>query len=214
LAGDETKEMEMSKRGLLGATMAAATAAAAMAVALGQAATPAAKPSTFDRHFLGTAAQSDRFELASAALALRRAKSDVVCNLAQRLLTDHRRSSLELTTIAVSLHVKLPPAASPLQQWAILELAAAPLTTTGGMTSPATPPARMFNAIFAGLQVAAHQHAILDFAEAARAADDASVRSFAKRSLPVLRAHERMAAAAARTSGKKTNAGVAAACKR
>ena len=170
----------MSKRALFAVVAAAAVVSVAGAGAGG----PAQKPSTFDRHFLMAAAENDRFEIATATLARRRGQTEAVCDFAARLLTDHRRSSSQLASLARTVRVTLPRKANPFQQWALGQLLNMPLTVTTGTTAGQT-----FAEGFTRLQAAAHRQAIRTFAEAARLAEHPRVRSFAQANLPTLRAH-------------------------
>jgi putative membrane protein len=172
--------------------LAAAVASAAIWVGLASSATPPTKLSSFDRHFLAVASQNDRFEIESGAFALRRGGTKALCDLATRLITDHRRSSAELAAIAVRFHVSLPPSVTPLQQWALRQISRF-TSTAAGATGTATGAMPPFGSSFSALQVAAHRTAIQEFGEATRLAESPVVRSFARSALPILRQHLQMA---------------------
>jgi putative membrane protein len=181
------------------ARAAAAIAAVALLPAIAAAAAPGPpKLSPFDRHFLVAAWQSNHFEIVSAVQARQRARVGAVCTLAGRLIADHTRAGLELTTLAVSVGVRLPPKPAPLQQWALASIRVLPGASPPG-TSGTTPPSQTFEHGFAQLQVALHLQAIGDFSEAARVAENPKIRALARRMLPMLHAHLRLAQAAAAT---------------
>jgi putative membrane protein len=165
----------------------------AIAAAVGAGAAGAAaptKPSSFDRHFVVAAAQSNGFEIAAGNRYARRGGGQGLCGLAKRLVTDHTRSMQELTALAVTLHVKLTQPFDPLLTYDVQQMSrlqAAPVGA-GGATAGQT-----LDQGSQALQIAAHKHAILEFQEAARAADDARLRAFAQRMLPKLREHLKMA---------------------
>ena len=175
----------MKKRGFL-----AAAAAAALSVGVAGAAEPTQKASAFDRHFIMAAAQNDRFEIASATLARRVGQGEALCDFAERLARDHARSLSQLTALARTVRVNLPRTANPVQQWAVRFASTLPVRATGTTGTTTTGPT--FEDVFTDLQAAAHRHAIVEFAHAARVAEHPRVRSFARAQLPTLRAHLKM----------------------
>jgi putative membrane protein len=187
---------------------AAVIAAIAVVTASASAAERAApKLSPYDKHFLVTAWQSNRFEIVSAARAQPRARVESTCKLAAQLLMDHNRAALELATLSVKVGAKLPAKPSPLQRWAIDQISLLPgLTPVGSSTVPS---ALTFDRGYAGLQVAAHEQAIAEFGEAARRAENPDVRALAKRMLPTLRMHLKLARAA---TASKTATGAGQSC--
>jgi putative membrane protein len=167
-----------------------AVGAAVLAALTGAAVASAAAPqqtSAYDRHFLRFAAQTDRFEILAATAVRQRGGSADFCDLAARLLADHRRSSRELAPIAAQLRVTLPKTPTPLQQWAYGELQqAAPAAAAGAV---GTPEDERVADVFQTLQRAAHREAIMMFEEASRVATSPRVREFAAATLPALREH-------------------------
>jgi putative membrane protein len=173
-----------------------AVAAAVVLATVGVAgAAPRPELSPFDRHFLIAAAESNTFELATATSAQSRGQTRGVCDLAARLIADHKRAAAEMAGLVARVGVKVPKRLNPLQQWALRQTGTFPVGTgtPGGGTR--------LEEGFPDLQAAAHRLVIRDFAEAARVAENAQVRAFAKRMLPVLRRHLEQAVETADEAG-------------
>lgn len=157
-------------------------ALAAMAVATPTAGASGPGVSAFDLHFAMEAARSDRFEIASGQLALRRSANAEVRMMAQHIIRDHRASSARLARIARMHGIALPRFPAPLQQWALDTVA-----TRTGLT---------FDRHFIALQVRAHEQAIMLYRHEIRWGTNRHLRAFARAGLPALVMHLEMARAA------------------
>jgi putative membrane protein len=147
-----------------------ATPAATAAAANGDGGLPRA-----DAAFLDMAAHGDQFEVRSGRLAEQRGTSEAVKALGRLLQRDHGRHYRQTRALGASFDERVPSMPGPVQQWIADELAMAP--------------AQEFDRRFLLLGIAEHKEDISHYRLAARTADTAAVRDFARRTIPVLRTH-------------------------
>ena len=133
-----------------------------------------AATSTQDQNFLLQASESGGFEVASARLAVERARRPAVRAYAQRLLDAHTAQTQRLTTLAGQKGVSLPGGLEPVQERAFADLR----DTTGN-----------FDQAFVTAQIASHQRAIATFQAEADNGRDPDLKGFAQQGLPDLRNH-------------------------
>jgi putative membrane protein len=149
--------------------------------AMGASAAPAAAPvaarlAPADLAFANAAAGNDMYEIEVSRVALTRASNPQVRNYAQTLINHHTMSSNELIPILRAKGVQ-PPAALPPDKQAKL----AQLSRLQGAE---------FDREYVRVSgVQDHQAAIALFDQASRTAADPDLRTFATKTLPVLRQH-------------------------
>jgi putative membrane protein len=141
---------------------------------------PAAGPAwRNDQQFMAEAAHTEHAEIQVASTALRRAANVQARSVAQAMLQDHGRLQQELQALSAAKALPLPAEPSPLQRGLI--------DTLQHVDEAA------FDRHYAQAIVVSHQRAILQFRQAARHAEEADLRAWAKNSLPVLEHHLQMA---------------------
>ena len=133
-----------------------------------------------DRKFAMTAAMSDMFEIEVSRLALERAPSDHVKQMAQQLIDDHTRTSQELSQLAQARGLT-PPASLDAKH-------AGMLTRLRGLSG-----AEFEREYVRQAGVKAHEQAVKLFRDESRKGRDAELRAFAARTLPALEGHLQMA---------------------
>lgn len=143
-------------------------AGAAVPTALAQ----ATKSSTSKAEFVRMAASGDMFEIESSKLALSKADSADIKQLAQTLIDDHTASSKKLMSIAN----EKPPASLEKKHAEML----AKLKSASGQE---------FTRAFMSMQMQAHKGAVDLFEQYSKDGDDAKLKAFAAETLPVLRGH-------------------------
>jgi putative membrane protein len=134
-----------------------------------------------DRTWLGTITQADLAEIALGRLAADKGTSAGVKSLAARLVSDHTKDLAKVRTLARRGRIQLTKQPSPLQGWAV-----AALRSLSGTT---------FDEQWAAAQVAAHLEAIAATRGEIRDGRSASVRARARATLPMLKAHLKLAQA-------------------
>lgn len=138
--------------------------------------------------FMTTAMQSDAFEMQSAKLASERAQDATVRSYAQKMLTDHGRTSAAMMQMrgetTASTGQTGQGAMAPLDQ-----KHAAMIRELQGAKGAA------FDKLYVQQQVAAHQQAVALFTAYSQNGSDQNLRSFASQTLPALQAHLRDAQA-------------------
>jgi putative membrane protein len=140
----------------------------------------AARPAVrSDQQFMAEAARNEHAEIQVAMTALRRASNVQARSIAQALLQDHGRLEQELQALSAVKAVPLSGDPSMLQRNHI--------DTLQHIDDAA------FDRHYADVLVVSHQQSIMLFRQAARHAQDADVRAWAKASLPVLEHHLHMA---------------------
>lgn len=136
---------------------------------------------TTARDFASLAAMSDLFEIQTGEMAGSQAGSKAVKQFGKMLVKDHGKSSKQLAKLAKAAGIEgLLPAALD-QRHAVI---ADSLKDARGES---------FDAAFAQIQVQAHQEGIALFKAYAANGDDAQLKAFAKKGLPVLEKHLSMA---------------------
>jgi putative membrane protein len=133
-----------------------------------------------DKRFLKSAAQSGNYEIEGSKLAESKAKSPEVKSFAKHIIEDHTKAASELKALASKKGVELPAKPSLLQRTSLKLLG-----THDG--------AKFDESYAENIGVDAHESAVEDFTEAANSADDADVKQFAAKTLPVLKKHLEMA---------------------
>jgi putative membrane protein len=171
------------------------TVAAILAIALmGGGATALAHPghhhhkhhgkrvSAWDRQWLMSAIEGDRFEIAGGKLAQDKGQSQQVRDLGARLVADHGKSLVESIKLAHRLHIKVPDSPSPSQQWQ--------LQAVGTFSGNA------FDRQYASLEVFDHVQDIKEASDEVKQGTNRRVRKSAKKEIPVLEQHLQLAKAA------------------
>jgi putative membrane protein len=135
-------------------------------------------PSTAD--FVTQAAMSDMFEIQSSQLALRRG-DDATKGFAQQMITDHQKTSAELTALVqgVSSKATMPTDLdAPHRKM---------LDTLNGLNGAA------FDRQYSRDQVSGHKDAVSLFQRYAKGGDSTAIRQWADTTLPTLEHHLMMA---------------------
>lgn len=137
---------------------------------------PAKKLAHGDRRFVQSAAEAGMFEVQAGQLAVSKASDPQVKGFAQMLVDQHTQANNELTQIASAKGLELPPAPKHSQRREIDKL-----NKRNGAD---------FDQHFvreAGVK--AHQQAVKDFEKASKDLQDADLKAFAQKTLPVLQNH-------------------------
>lgn len=175
--------MRMKHRGavlaLSIATCLAAPAAFAQSAPAGASQQQGRKLDSKDRDFLDDAARAGLFELQGSKLAQQKSGSADIKAFADRMIKDHTAMSQELAALAKSKGYPLPSEPGTTQK---LELKALDVADTS------------FDTKFAErIGANAHTHAVNAFAKASKEAKDPDVKEFAKKYLPMMKEHLRLA---------------------
>lgn len=149
------------------------------AVLMFGAAPASAAPNPADTTFITANAQTNLAEITLGNLALQKATTTEVKNIATMTLTDHQAAMQKLTTVAQALGVTLPTAPNAQQQ----QQAATLQATTGSA----------FDSTYAQIQVAGHNQSIADTNTELSGGADQSVKDYANGYLPVAQKHLAMA---------------------
>jgi putative membrane protein len=128
-----------------------------------------------DREFIEAAVQGGRFEIESSKLALERLTSARTREFAATMIDDSTQANKELEDLLRDKGVSVSSALDRDQTQALDRLRQS--------DGPA------FDRAYHDAQVKAHDAAIALYEHAARACDDANLRSFAESALPTLRKH-------------------------
>jgi putative membrane protein len=137
---------------------------------------PAAR--VLDREFVDAASVGGVFEVRAARLALERDVSPAVRQFAQRVVDEYEPANAELALLALTAGIRAPGDLDAEHQTQLDELARA--------QGPA------FEGAYRAGEIAAHDAAIARFQRAAAECEDAGLRAFAERTLPVLRKHREL----------------------
>ena len=132
-------------------------------------------PSTAE--FVQKAAMSDMYEVQAGKLAGEKGQADVVKQFGQQMVDAHTKTTEELTGIVKSKNIKvdLPTNLDAKHQKLIDDLNSAS--------------AKDFDKTYANQQVDAHQEAVDLFKKYASSGDDADVKQFAEKTLPIIEHH-------------------------
>jgi putative membrane protein len=131
-----------------------------------------------DQSFVKQAAQDGLAEVEMANVAAEKATSDDVKSFAARMLKDHSKANAELAALAQSKNLKVPTKLD-IKQRAMVDA----LKVRSGAS---------FDAAYAKHMVADHNKAISLFTKESQSAD-ADLALFAKKTLPTLKEHKKMA---------------------
>lgn len=144
---------------------------------------------TTERRFIATAASAGMMEVAAGKLAQERGQSAAVKQFGVMLERDHNQANQELVQLAASKGVPVPSEMMKEHQAKLDKLRKVQ--------------GREFDRMFIE-QVGRtdHKKDIADFERAARESNDADVRGFAAKSLPVLKRHHEQAMQLAQAGGK------------
>ena len=128
-----------------------------------------------DKEFVSRAGMAGLAEVQMANLALQNAQSAEVKAFAQRMITDHSTSNAELAQLATVKGLALPTELGGEHKAGLEHLT----TLTGGE----------FDRAYMQHMVADHRATVAVFEKAATEVQDAGVKAFAEKTLPVLREH-------------------------
>jgi putative membrane protein len=132
-----------------------------------------------DRHYLTSEVQGNLFEIAGGRIAEQKATTPGVKNLGAVLVRDHSKGLTESGRLARKLGLKVPGNPTALQHWQLHYAQAA-----SGLP---------FDQAYAWLEVADHTLDIQDAREEAQHGCDPRVRALARKSLPMLQMHLKLA---------------------
>lgn len=128
--------------------------------------------------FVQTAAQDGMTEVALGKVVAKNSSNSAVKAFAERMVADHGKANTELAGIAERKHLTVPKDLDAKHRAMVAELS--------GKSGAA------FDATYAQHMVDAHANAIALFTEASKL-PDAELAGFAKKTLPTLREHKKMA---------------------
>lgn len=136
---------------------------------------PLARDAHPDHDFLRKAAETNHAEIAAGRLGVEKAQNADVKQYGHHMVEDHTQAQLKLEELARQENVTLPrePGAEHRQKMEDLRR----LSGTE------------FDKAFMGLMVEDHQKAVTLFETASRQAKDEQVKTFAEKTLPVLKEH-------------------------
>jgi putative membrane protein len=137
-----------------------------------------------DRDFLKTAAEIDIAEIKLGHLAMERGSASALKKYGERLIADHAKMNKELQEIANSQGATLPVELDKKHQELCQKL-----SSVKGVE---------FDKAFAKDMIAGHEKAISRFERETKTGQDTSVKAWAERWLPSLRAHLELARTAAK----------------
>ena len=132
-------------------------------------------PSTTD--FIQKAAMSDMYEVEAGKIASQKGQSDAVKNFGQMMVDAHSKTTEELKGIVASeaIKVELPAKLDAKHQKLIDDLNTASNAD--------------FDKTYAGQQVDGHKDAVSLFDSYAKKGDNAALKAFAQKTLPVIQQH-------------------------
>jgi putative membrane protein len=149
---------------------------------------PAAAPTTnvpstsatmSSQAFAEKAATTGLYEVQAARIAEQRSRNPAVDRFAEQMIRDHGKNNAELKTVAARVGVRLPARLDAQHAGLIAQLRAANV--------------RDFNSTYAGQQVQGHQDAAALLTSYAQHGDNARLKQFARKTLPVVEHHLEMA---------------------
>lgn len=128
--------------------------------------------------YVRKAAQSDEFELAEAHLAMHRSQNPRIQRFAQRMITDHTKSTMmiKMAVHRSGMPPAPPPPLSPEQEQMLASLRSAP-------------PGPEFDRMYLDQQVQAHQMALGVHQAYANGGMDPALRHAARMIVPVVQSH-------------------------
>jgi putative membrane protein len=143
--------------------------------------------SALDKHYIQNSAKGDHFEITGGKLAAARGTNPKIKALGSRLEKDHSKSLKELRGLGKALHVSIPKSPTHSQTWEIGQVK--------GLSG------RAFDRAYASLEVADHRDDIEEASEEAKSGTNSTVRASARKELPTLRLHLKLAKAALKAVG-------------
>jgi putative membrane protein len=138
--------------------------------------------SAWDKEWLMSSIEGDRFEIAGGKIAEQKATNAQVKALGARLVADHSKSLASAVALARRLHIDVPDSPSPSEQWE--------LKTVSRFSGAA------FDKSYADLEVQDHIQDIQETSDEVDMGSNRAVRNEAKTDLPVLKQHLALARAA------------------
>lgn len=153
-----------------------------------RAGTMAMQPMTA-RTFAQMATSSGMFEVQSSQLAMSRAQSNDVRWFAQRMVQDHQQANQELMSLAAANNIQIQQRMAERHQRMMDELNTAP-------------PGPDFDQRYMRIQALAHEEAVSLFSSYAQNGENADLRAFASRTLPILQQHQQMVRTVAGGGGR------------
>lgn len=129
-------------------------------------------------HFAREAAQGGLAEVQMGRLAAERATSPAVKQFGQQMVEDHSKAGNELTQLAARKNLQLPTDVSAEQKATMEKLA---------KLSGAD-----FDKAYVDAMVEDHEHDVADFQQQANGGQDADLKAFAAKTLPVIQHHLQM----------------------
>jgi len=141
-----------------------------------------------DEQWLQTSISGDRFEIRGGQIALQRALSPQVRALGQRLVKDHSKSLHDAIALAQKYGIGVPPAATPSEQWELNRIKNMPRS--------------WFDGQYTALEIKDHNQDIEETGFEARKGEQWEIREEARKDLPMLNMHLRLAKAAAESLSK------------
>ena len=154
-----------------------------VAVALTLPALARAELTSSDQDFLTKAAQGNMDEVKLGQLAATHAQSAAVKSFGKKMVTDHGKAVVQIKALATKKNLALPTDVSQDQQKKYDDLA---------KQSGAD-----FDKAYMDAMVQDHDQDVAEFQSAAKTAKDKDVRGLAKKLLPTLKRHQKMAHAGA-----------------
>ena len=148
-----------------------------------------------DADFMVKAASGGMMEVELGRMALQKATNPKVKKFAQQMVDDHTKANEELKALAAKKNITLPTTPGDEAQEHINELA----KHTGAE----------FDKEYLELMHKDHQEDLDLFKEAAKDAEDAEVKAFAAKTLPVLQTHHQMAEQMEEGTAKNAKSGKA-----
>jgi predicted outer membrane protein len=131
--------------------------------------------SAWDKQWLQTSIEGDRFEIAGGTLAQQKGASQGVRAYGARLVTDHTKSLQDATELAQKLGIEVPKAPSPSMQWELQTVA---------MFDGA-----QFDANYADLEAKDHQQDISEAKDEVQDGRNPKIRRDAAQEIPTLQEH-------------------------
>lgn len=140
-----------------------------------------------DETFVMKAARAGMDEVELGKLAVEKASSDEVKKFGRRMVDDHSKAGDELKTLAQNKHITLPGATDP---------HGTPTYERLSKLSGAS-----FDRAYMQAMVAGHRQALNDFRLETKMGQDADVKGWAAKTLPMIEEHVKLAQNTNRTAG-------------
>ena len=131
--------------------------------------------SASDRSFVTGAAQGGMIEIQSSKVAKSTSKNDDILKFAKQMISDHKKADDQLKSIAKKLNISVPSKLDPEHQAEVDQLKKADKSD--------------FDQKFVAVQDKAHNEAVNLFQTEADNGENAQLKAFAQKTLPVLQGH-------------------------